>query len=145
MKRSLWLMVMMVLLVLGVTGCGTIHNGGGLNSRSIESELVGSYKSPIHQEGEITGQVPKVGDKIYIYAVIGRETRGPYENLIVYANMDGTDESFHAFSTWGFRFPGLDNGGEDMHRLYLVGKTSSEDDSGNVYNKLHFYKVDGME
>lgn len=121
MKKVLWLVL--VLLVIGVgflgTGCTTVSR----------------YDS--YHEGDVKGDVPMVGEEIFVHHMMGRETLGPYEKFVVYSNNDGDDHSLRVFSTFGFSFSGLD----EVGKTYIVAKKNDAEVGGNIQSQIRFLKI----
>lgn len=103
--------MLMVVAMLGMfsTGCATTRNG--------------------YPNTSVSGDVPKLGSKVYVYNVIGRESvKGPYETVIVWEYFEGDGVrvgGIRTVTTKGFSFSGLDS--KDPKGYYIVGKDTEVD------------------
>lgn len=103
MKKILAMFTIVMAIMTISTGCIT---------------TIGDGKS----ETSISGNIPKLGSTIYIHNVIGRETLGPYETIIVWECIEGDVGvgGVKTVTTRGFCFSGLDV--KDQKGYYIVGK-----------------------
>jgi hypothetical protein len=72
MKKILGMLVLVAAAMVMMTGCATTIQFGSENASSL------------------SGDVPKVGQVVRVIDVIGRETQGPYEYLMVWMSADGS-------------------------------------------------------
>jgi predicted small secreted protein len=117
-------MMLVVMLGLLVSGCSTFR-GNGEPDRSLFT--LSRAEDRIKVEGDMTGDVPALGDRIFVQDVMCRESHGPYETMVIYI---GTNDSFQTYTTWGFRTRGLVTSIEGVRQEYIVGKAAAQEESG---------------